>query len=191
MLNPTNTGGAATTWMVSPALPPGLSFSTANGSISGTPTATAAPTTYTVVAQNSGGSDAVQLTLRVQAVLVDLGHVGSIVNPAMSGSAVLSEDGYGWIIWDYTTGRMVAQNRSCGPTYCGAGHAELAGTTAVVQELSMLIGVPDRIEAYSALTGDLLGSLPTVPAWWHVSSDGSYICGAAPAMQPRGLLPER
>ena len=45
---PTASGGAVTSWSISPALPAGLSFSTSNGSISGTPTAIASSTTYTL-----------------------------------------------------------------------------------------------------------------------------------------------
>ena len=55
-----NSGGAATSYAISPALPAGLSFDTSTGLISGTPTAVSAATDYTVTARrvdpNNGAS---------------------------------------------------------------------------------------------------------------------------------------
>ena len=57
-LNATITGsGAITSWAISPALPSGLSFGTSNGTIWGIPTVLQTiPVTYTIWANNSGGS---------------------------------------------------------------------------------------------------------------------------------------
>ncbi len=78
-LVPTSSGGAIVSWSVSPALPSGLTFSTSDGSISGTPTAVTAAATYTVTAQNSGGSVAVNLSVAVESdVLLELGHAVQI-----------------------------------------------------------------------------------------------------------------
>ncbi|MBS1529734.1 MAG: putative Ig domain-containing protein, partial [Bacteroidetes bacterium] len=63
--SPTNTGGAATSWSISPALPAGLSFNTSTGNITGTPTATSSATTYTVTATNAGGSGSTTITITV------------------------------------------------------------------------------------------------------------------------------
>ena len=63
--NPTTTGGSVTSWSISPALPAGLSFSTANGSISGTPTAVASSANYTITATNAGGSGTATVTIQV------------------------------------------------------------------------------------------------------------------------------
>ena len=60
---PTHTGGTVDTWSVSPALPNGLIFNTATGSISGTPTAITAENTYTVTATNTGGSATATVTI--------------------------------------------------------------------------------------------------------------------------------
>ncbi|MFN8011208.1 MAG: putative Ig domain-containing protein [Holophagaceae bacterium] len=68
-LTPTNTGGAATSWSISPALSAGLGFNTANGQISGTPTAARAATAYTVTAANAQGSNSTTVTLTVNAAL--------------------------------------------------------------------------------------------------------------------------
>jgi hypothetical protein len=52
----TNTGGAVTSWAINASLPSGLTFSTTNGSIYGTPTELWTQTSYMVWANNSGGS---------------------------------------------------------------------------------------------------------------------------------------
>ena len=64
-VTPTATGGAVTSWTVSPILPAGLTFDTASGAISGTPTTVTPSTNYTVTASNAGGSSSVTVTLQV------------------------------------------------------------------------------------------------------------------------------
>jgi len=64
MLNIVNTGGPIATMTVSPALPAGLSL-TANGRISGTPTAYSGLQSFTVWANNSGGSSSVTFSMEV------------------------------------------------------------------------------------------------------------------------------
>jgi hypothetical protein len=70
-LTPTLTGsGAITSWAISPALPSGLSFGTSNGTIWGIATVLqTSPVTYTVRANNSGGSDnaTINITINDQA----------------------------------------------------------------------------------------------------------------------------
>ena len=53
---PTNTGGAVTSWAISPYPGPAFHFNTLNGVISGTPGILLSRTQYTVYANNSGGS---------------------------------------------------------------------------------------------------------------------------------------
>ena len=71
---PTNAGGPVTSWSISPTLPAGLTFDTATGEISGTPTALATSTTYTVTATNSGGSSSVSVTLEVNDVVPSISY---------------------------------------------------------------------------------------------------------------------
>ena len=99
---PTASGGAVTSWSISPALPAGLSFSTSNGSISGTPTAIASSTTYTVTATNAGGSGTASVTIQVNDVspyavsysgtpyTLTKGTVMTTATPTASGGAVTS-----------------------------------------------------------------------------------------------------
>ena len=64
-VTPTNSGGAVITWEVSPSLPAGLTLDSSTGEITGTPTTVSASAVYTVYANNSGGSDEVDLTIEV------------------------------------------------------------------------------------------------------------------------------
>ena len=62
---PTSTGGDVTSWVIAPAGPAGLFFSSANGTIWGMPTELWNTTTYTIWANNSGGSVNVTFNLTV------------------------------------------------------------------------------------------------------------------------------
>lgn len=64
-LVPANTGGAPASYAISPALPAGLSFSTATGVISGTPTTVHSATTYTVTATNASGNATATVTITI------------------------------------------------------------------------------------------------------------------------------
>ncbi len=63
--DPIDSGGAATSYVVTPALPAGLSLNSATGIISGTPSAVTALATYSVTASNAGGSSSVSLSITV------------------------------------------------------------------------------------------------------------------------------
>jgi len=70
LLNATvnNTGGMVATWAIEPALPAGVSF--VNGLLYGVPNANMSETTFTVWANNSGGSANLTFTLEVLEPLV-------------------------------------------------------------------------------------------------------------------------
>jgi hypothetical protein len=63
-----STGGAIASFAIS-ATPPGMSFNTTTGALTGTPNTVAAATTYTVTATNASGSTTQTFTLTVTAVL--------------------------------------------------------------------------------------------------------------------------
>jgi hypothetical protein len=65
ILTPSNTGGVATSWGISPSLPTGLTFNTSTGVISGTPTVISGQTRYTVSATNAGGTGTTYLVISV------------------------------------------------------------------------------------------------------------------------------
>ena len=64
--NTATVNGAITSWEISPGLPTGLSFGSSNGTIWGTPTVVQlTPITYTVWANNTGGSVSVTLNITI------------------------------------------------------------------------------------------------------------------------------
>ncbi|MFP5206718.1 MAG: putative Ig domain-containing protein, partial [Acidobacteriota bacterium] len=75
-----------TSYSVSPALPPGLILNASSGEISGTPTATAAQTTYTVTAANAAGST----TATIQIAVV-LGAPSKLVYPQTTITASVGQ----------------------------------------------------------------------------------------------------
>lgn len=62
---PSNTGGAITSYTVSPALPAGLSLNTTTGVISGTPTGSQSSTSYTITGGNFTGSTTTTITITI------------------------------------------------------------------------------------------------------------------------------
>ena len=188
-LTPATTGGSATSWSASPNLPAGLALNTADGSITGTPTAGTPQAQYTVTASNSGGQTSVALTITVQSgTLVDLGHTASIGVLRFDGTHVLSEDGNGhWVLWTYSTGVNVASGDSgcingnncylnvppCTANVCSP-RSDFAGST-------IAIATPSGFEIRAVADGHLLGTITTSAAWWRLASDGSYLCAGGPS----------
>ena len=64
-----STGGTIASYAISPAAPAGTTFNIATGLLTGTPTATQSPTTYTITATNASGSATQAFTLTVSAAL--------------------------------------------------------------------------------------------------------------------------
>lgn len=64
---PASNSGGASTYTVTPSLPPGLSLNPATGVISGVPTTPSSATTYVLRATNAQGTSSVQFTLQVSA----------------------------------------------------------------------------------------------------------------------------
>lgn len=67
---PSSSGGAVSSYAVSPALPSGLALNGTSGVISGTPTAAKAAAYYTVTASNAGGSTSKAVSIQVKAAIV-------------------------------------------------------------------------------------------------------------------------
>ena len=82
---PTNSGGPATSYSVSPGLPGGISLDGTTGIISGTPNAVAAQANYTVTASNAGGHSSFAISITVN----DIAPAGLSysVNPATYAAA--------------------------------------------------------------------------------------------------------
>jgi hypothetical protein len=63
--NPTSQGGAPTSYIISPALPSGISINSDSGHISGTPIVTSASSNYTITASNACGSTSHILNIQI------------------------------------------------------------------------------------------------------------------------------
>ena len=69
---PTANGGPVVSWEIHPTLPNGLSIDSSTGQISGTPTTLSTIQTYTVYANNSGGSATTTIDITVNDVIPSL-----------------------------------------------------------------------------------------------------------------------
>ena len=99
---PTSSGGAVTSYSVSPALPAGLTLNTSSGIISGTPTNLAADANYTITATNTGGSTDASVSIAVNDIAPSAltyssnpatyttGSAITINTPTISGGALVS-----------------------------------------------------------------------------------------------------
>ncbi|MDP6200539.1 MAG: putative Ig domain-containing protein, partial [Candidatus Poseidonia sp.] len=93
-ITPTTSGGAITSWEITPSLPTGLTFGTTNGSIWGTPENVTSDATYTIYANNSGGSASATLTLNVNWTLTPVVDGLLMTRNASIGTNITWE-------WDY------------------------------------------------------------------------------------------
>jgi alpha-tubulin suppressor-like RCC1 family protein len=93
-ITPTTSGGAITSWEITPSLPTGLTFGTTNGSIWGTPENVTSNATYTIYANNSGGSASATLTLNVNWTLTPSADGAYITRNSSIGTDITWE-------WDY------------------------------------------------------------------------------------------
>ena len=75
-LSPTLTGsGTITSWEISQSLPAGLNFGSSNGTIWGTPTSLqTVPITYTIYANNSGGSASANINITINDELPNIAY---------------------------------------------------------------------------------------------------------------------
>ena len=74
-ITPLNLGNPIVSYSISPALPIGLSFNTATGEITGTPTTIQSATNYTITATNTGGSTTATISITIN----DIVHNASLV----------------------------------------------------------------------------------------------------------------
>ena len=188
--------GTASSFSVTPALPAGLTLSTATGTITGTPTAAVAQATYVVTATNTTSNTSCYVSITViQApkTLLDLGQSGAIAALQFVGDSLLSTDATGhWVLWKYSTGANLANGDGnqgfAAYTYYTPNPISLAGQVAVIglgnglEVLSSSSGQFVSLIAYPGLNPNLPQILqgsqapPVYFPWWRLASDGSYIC---------------
>ncbi|MDC3237026.1 putative Ig domain-containing protein, partial [Candidatus Poseidoniaceae archaeon] len=103
-VTPTSSGGAVTSWTISPSLPAGLSLASSDGAISGTPTEVSSLQTYTVTGTNTGGSATAEITIQVNDVAPIIGYPTTsytlVKGSAMSSPATPTSTGGTVVTWD-------------------------------------------------------------------------------------------
>jgi len=121
-LSPTVTGSVSS-YSVSPALPAGITLNSTTGVISGTPTAVAAQTAYTISAENSGGKTSFALTLSVAAAVQVSGTAAE--GAPIAGATVTLKDAAG-----HTATAITASDGSYSITVNGLTAPFLIGVTS-------------------------------------------------------------
>ena len=158
---PTSTGGAVSSYSVSPALPAGLSLDSTSGVISGSPTTVTAASVYTVQAANAAGNTTAALTITVK-------------QPATAGLAEGWEDG--WDNW-YADNGLWAVGSPSNPNGPSAAYdGKNCASSGLVQNDS-LGQVSNLISP--AFTVPAAAQNPRLQFWhWFVfSGNGSYVPG--------------
>lgn len=173
--SPTNTGGAATSWSVSPGLPTGLSFNTSTGVITGTPTGTAAIASYTVTATNVTGSSTATITITVNPPAPNVSY-SPATNTFTVGQAIAA--------WTPANIGGTATNWSIGPAL-PAGLSfntltgQITGTPTAVSATTTYSISADNNGGTSTTYVTITCVNPTPPAISYSPSTNTYISGNA------------
>ena len=134
-----NNGGTPTSYAISDTLSAGLSFSTTTGTISGTPTATASATIYTVTATNITGTDSATVEISVSQITIAPSIANIEGTQAYYAGVMISPV-------EFTNSGDPAQS-------CASNLALPAGLNAVVSGDSCAIsGTPQQISSATAYT---------------------------------------
>ena len=136
----TSTGGAISSYSISPAAPTGLTFSTSTGQLSGTPTTPQSSTAYTITATNASGSATATFTLTVSP--------GAAVKVAVTRASVGTSPGFA-----FTTQPQITIQDSVGNTITSSS----AVVTATVSAGGALVGTATATASSGVATFSNLG----------------------------------
>ena len=136
----TSTGGAISSYSISPAAPAGLTFSTSTGQLSGTPTTPQSSTVYTITATNASGSSTATFTLTVSP--------GAAVKVAVTRASVGTSPGFA-----FTTQPQITIQDSAGNTITSSS----AVVTATVSAGGALVGTATATASSGVATFSNLG----------------------------------
>ena len=181
-IKPTASGGAVVTWSVTPALPPGLVLNPTDGSVSGTPAAASAPTSYLISATNTGGVSNSTSTIAVAAApLLNFGLDSTVTLLRYVNSSVLSQDqSYNWLLENYASGTTLVSGIGS-----GAPVSMTPGTYVDLEASVMIDATLSALEIRYATSGAVRrrSRRPPGSAWYRLATDGSYVvAGSATAL---------
>ena len=174
-LTPTNTGGAATSWSISPSLPAGLSFSTSTGVISGTPTATSSATAYTVTATNAGGSGTTTVNITVNPQAPNISY-SPATNVFTAGTAISS--------WTPTNSGGAATSWSISPALSAGllfntSTGVISGTPTSQSFFTIYTITATNVTGSSSFNINITVNNPAPPNISYSPSTNTYVVGTA------------
>jgi len=172
------------TWGLSPAtLPIGLTFDTATGAISGTPTATCLPTRYTVTATSDSISTSRGLWIAVHGLATHFTVTGSSTVTAGSASTytVTALDASGNTATDYACTVSITSSDSSATLPASSTLTGGIGTFSVTLRTAGSRTITATDTASSSITGtnSAITVVPGEPATVSVSGSGSMVAGGA------------
>jgi len=202
-LVPTNTGGPATSWAITPGLPAGLAFDTATGAISGTLTTLSPSATYSVTAANTGGaSSPAILSIAVVDLPPVVGYSPSVfiftkgqsitpIIPANTGGAATS-----WalasplptgLIFDPSTGRISGTSSALSSATAYTITATNTGGSSTPMTLTISVIDTPPVIAYPLPTYIFTAGSP-IPVLVPSNSGGAATSWTISSPLPPGLL---
>ena len=199
--SPTNTGGAAVTWSVSPSLPAGLTLNTATGLITGTPTAVAATTTYTVTATNVTGSGTATITITVNDIAPVVSYTPSTnvytVGTAITALTPTNTGGAGtsWsigpslpagLIFNTSTGVITGTPTGTSPVTTYSISADNSGGTSTAYITLSCINPTPPIISYTPSSNTFITGT-AIATWSPVNTGGAASSWAISPTLPAGL----
>jgi hypothetical protein len=121
-------------YSISPALPAGLSFNTATGEVSGTPSALSSSKTYTVTASNEGGTSTATFTLEVTSSLLTT-DVSAISSTTATSGGTVDATAYAGatqkgVCWNTSGTPTIADGKTLDGSGTGTFTSSLSGLTA-------------------------------------------------------------
>jgi hypothetical protein len=175
-MTPTSSGGAVTSYAVSPSLPIGLMLNMTTGVVSGAPLVAAAQADYTVTATNEGGTDTDVLTLTVTAPALSVTMQPSPTTVSAGATANFSATASG-------TGSLVYQWLKEGSSIGGAissSYTTLVTTSAddgARYQLRVMDTFGSSIDSDAALLGVIGGRVQcrNCFAEWAGATDGDDV----------------
>lgn len=182
-----STGGAIAAYSISPSAPAGLTFNTTTGLLSGTPTAVASATTYTITGTNATGSATATfdlvVTLGAPAFTISSSSESRGTGSSLTGYTISSTGGLidsysispsapAGLTFDTTTGLFSGTPTSVASatTYTITG-TNATGTATATFELTVTLGAP----AFTLSSSSETRSVNTTATGFTVSSTGGEI----------------
>jgi uncharacterized repeat protein (TIGR02543 family) len=138
-ISPTNSGGSASSWSISPSAPAGMTFGTSTGVLSGAPTTAQSSTNYTITATNVAGSATATFSIAIAEPVATYtvtynynsatgGNSTTSASFTVGGSAVTlptpTKTGYTFGGW-YSDSGLTASAGSAGASYSPSANVTL------------------------------------------------------------------